>query len=64
MVNPVVDPTFGFMPLDHDGKIRMDCSSPFAMANLVAMKDRFDLAFGNDARTRIGTASSRPPPGS
>ncbi len=37
------------MPLDHDGKIRMDCSSPYAMANLVAMKDRFDLAFGNDA---------------
>lgn len=49
VTNPVVDPTFGFMPLDHDGKIRMDCSSPFAMANLVAMKDRFDLAFGNDA---------------
>ena len=49
VVNPLVDPTFGFMPLDHDGKIRMDCSSPFAMANLVAMKDRFDLAFGNDA---------------
>ena len=49
MVNPTVDPTFGFMPLDHDGKIRMDCSSPYAMANLVAMKDRFDLAFGNDA---------------
>jgi phosphoglucomutase len=36
------------MPLDHDGKIRMDCSSPYAMANLVALKDRFDLAFGND----------------
>ena len=49
VVNPTVDPTFAFMPLDHDGKIRMDCSSPFAMANLVAMKDRFDLAFGNDA---------------
>jgi phosphoglucomutase len=49
VVNPAVDPTFGFMPLDHDGKIRMDCSSPYAMANLVAMKDRFDLAFGNDA---------------
>jgi phosphoglucomutase len=49
VVNPVVDPTFGFMPLDHDGKIRTDCSSPFAMANLVAMKDRFALAFGNDA---------------
>jgi phosphoglucomutase len=49
VVNPTVDPTFGFMPLDHDGKIRMDCSSPYAMANLVALKDRFDLAFGNDA---------------
>jgi phosphoglucomutase len=49
VVNPVVDPTFGFMPLDHDGRIRMDCSSPHAMANLVGMKDRFDLAFGNDA---------------
>src|SRR5512140_3171747 len=49
VTNPVLDPTFGFMPLDHDGKIRMDCSSPYAMANLVAMKDRFDLAFGNDA---------------
>ncbi len=49
VVNPVVDPTFGFMPLDHDGKIRMDCSSPYAMANLVGLKDRFDLAFGNDA---------------
>jgi phosphoglucomutase len=49
VTNPVVDPTFAFMPLDHDGKIRMDCSSPYAMANLVAMKDRFDLAFGNDA---------------
>jgi phosphoglucomutase len=49
VVNPAVDPTFAFMPLDHDGKIRMDCSSPYAMANLVAMKDRFDLAFGNDA---------------
>jgi phosphoglucomutase len=48
-VNPTVDPTFRFMPLDHDGRIRMDCSSPFAMANLVAMKDRFDVAFGNDA---------------
>jgi phosphoglucomutase len=49
VTNPVVDPTFGFMPLDHDGKIRMDCSSPFAMANLLGLKDRFDLAFGNDA---------------
>lgn len=48
-VNPVVDPTFRFMPLDWDGKIRMDCSSPYAMANLIALKDRFDVAFGNDA---------------
>lgn len=49
VVNPRVDPTFSFMPLDHDGKIRMDCSSPFAMAGLIHLKDRFDLAFGNDA---------------
>lgn len=49
IVNPAVDPTFGFMPLDWDGKIRMDCSSPYAMANLIALKDRFDVAFGNDA---------------
>jgi phosphoglucomutase len=48
VVNPTVDKTFSFMPLDHDGKIRMDCSSPYAMANLVALKDRFDIAFGND----------------
>src|SRR5713101_3044893 len=48
VVNERVDPTFSFMPLDHDGKIRMDCSSPYAMANLVALKDRYDLAFGND----------------
>ncbi len=49
VVNESVDPTFRFMPLDWDGKIRMDCSSPFAMANLIALKDRFDVAFGNDA---------------
>lgn len=49
IVNPSVDPTFRFMPLDWDGKIRMDCSSPHAMANLIALKDRFDVAFGNDA---------------
>jgi len=49
IVNPVVDPTFRFMPLDWDGKIRMDCSSPYAMANLIALKDRFAVAFGNDA---------------
>ncbi len=48
VVNPRVDPTFGFMTLDHDGKIRMDCSSPYAMASLVKLKDRFDIAFGND----------------
>jgi phosphoglucomutase len=48
-VNPTVDPTFRFMPLDWDGRIRMDCSSPHAMANLIALKDRFDVAFGNDA---------------
>jgi phosphoglucomutase len=48
VVNPVLDPTFGFMTVDHDGKIRMDCSSPWAMARLVAMKDRFQVAFAND----------------
>lgn len=48
IVNPDVDPTFAFMTVDHDGKIRMDCSSPFAMASLVKLKDRFDIAFGND----------------
>jgi phosphoglucomutase len=48
VVNPRVDPTFSFMTLDHDGKIRMDCSSPYAMASLIGLKDRFDIAFGND----------------
>ncbi len=48
VVNPYVDPTFGFMTVDHDGKIRMDCSSPYAMASLIGLKDRFDIAFGND----------------
>jgi len=48
IVNPYVDPTFSFMSVDHDGQIRMDCSSPFAMAGLVKLKDRFDVAFGND----------------
>ncbi len=48
IVNPHVDPTFSFMPLDKDGKIRMDCSSPHAMAGLIQMKDRFHVAFGND----------------
>lgn len=48
VVNPRVDATFGFMTLDKDGKIRMDCSSPYAMARLVDIKDSFDIAFGND----------------
>jgi phosphoglucomutase len=48
VVNDRVDPTFRFMPLDWDGQIRMDCSSPYAMANLIELKDRFDIAFGND----------------
>jgi phosphoglucomutase len=48
VVNPMVDPTFRFMTVDHDGKIRMDCSSPYAMAGLVRLQDRFDVAFGND----------------
>ncbi|MFL5319532.1 MAG: phosphoglucomutase, alpha-D-glucose phosphate-specific, partial [Myxococcaceae bacterium] len=61
VVNRSIDPTFKFMTCDHDGKIRMDCSSPFAMASLVALKDRFDLAFGNDTdsdRHGIVTKSS------
>jgi phosphoglucomutase len=48
VVNPRVDPTFAFMTLDHDGRIRMDCSSPYAMARLVSLKDRYRLAFAND----------------
>ena len=48
IINDNVDPTFSFMCVDHDGKVRMDCSSPYAMASLVALKDDFDLAFGND----------------
>jgi phosphoglucomutase len=48
VVNDTVDPAFGFMSLDWDGRIRMDCSSPYAMASLIALKDRFDIAFGND----------------
>jgi phosphoglucomutase len=48
VVNSTVDPTFSFMMVDHDGKIRMDCSSPFAMAGLVGLKDRFGIAFAND----------------
>lgn len=49
VTNDRQDPQFAFMTLDHDGKIRMDCSSPYAMASLVALKDRFDVAWGNDA---------------
>jgi phosphoglucomutase len=48
VVNPVIDPTFSFMTVDHDGKIRMDCSSPYAMARLVGLKDQYDVAFAND----------------
>ena len=48
VVNKTVDPRFAFMTLDHDGKIRMDCSSPYAMAGLLALRDRFAVAFGND----------------
>ena len=48
VVNPVIDPTFSFMTVDHDGKIRMDPSSPYAMARLVALKDQFRVAFAND----------------
>lgn len=48
VVNPVVDASFAFMPLDKDGKIRMDCSSPYAMSGLIALKDKFDIAVGND----------------
>jgi phosphoglucomutase len=48
VVNDIVDPTFSFMTADRDGRIRMDCSSPYAMAGLIQLKDRFDIAFGND----------------
>jgi phosphoglucomutase len=48
VVNPRVDPTFSFMTVDHDGAIRMDCSSPYAMARLVGLKDRYKVAFAND----------------
>ena len=48
IINPQVDPTFAFMHVDKDGKIRMDCSSPYAMAGLIKLKDNYDLAFGND----------------
>src|SRR5438132_3329396 len=61
VVNRKVDPTFSFMTLDYDGKIRMDCSSPYAMASLVALKDSYDLAFCNDTdsdRNGIATPSA------
>jgi phosphoglucomutase len=48
VTNKIVDPTFSFMTVDHDGKIRMDCSSPYAMARLVGLKDQYQVAFGND----------------
>jgi phosphoglucomutase len=51
VVNPKVDPRFAFMTCDHDGQIRMDCSSPYAMANLIGLKDKYQVAFGNDADT-------------
>jgi len=61
VVNRAVDPTFRFVPVDHDGQIRMDCSSPYAMANLVHLKDAYDIAFGTDTdadRHGIVTRSS------
>jgi len=61
VVNPLVDPTFRFMTLDWDGKIRMDCSSPYAMAPLIGLRSRFDVAFANDTdsdRHGIVTGSS------
>ena len=67
VINKNVDPTFSFMPLDHDGKVRMDCSSPYAMANLVALKERYDIAFGNDPdydRHGIVTKEGLMPPNS
>ena len=48
VVNPIIDPTFSFMTVDHDGKIRMDCSSPYAMASLLRLKDQYQVAFAND----------------
>ena len=48
VVNPRIDPTFSFMTVDHDGRIRMDCSSPYAMARLVSLKDQYQVAFAND----------------
>ena len=61
VVNPTMDPTFSFMPVDHDGRIRMDCSSPYAMARLVGLKGQYQVAFANDPdsdRHGIVTATS------
>ena len=52
VVNPKLDPTFSFMTVDHDGAIRMDCSSPYAMARLVGLKDRYRVAFAQRPRRR------------
>ena len=61
VVNPEIDPTFAFMTVDHDGRIRMDCSSPYAMARLVGLKDRYRLAFANDPDSdRHGIERRRP----
>jgi len=59
VVNPAIDPTFRFMTLDHDGQIRMDCSSPYAMAGLVKLKDRFQSPSATTP-TPTATASSTP----
>lgn len=60
VVNTVIDPTFSFMTVDKDGKIRMDCSSPYAMESLIGLKDKFDIAFGNDTDVdRHGIVTSR-----
>jgi phosphoglucomutase len=63
VVNDALDPTFSFMTVDHDGKIRTDCSSPYAMARLVALRISTRSRSATTA-TRIGTGSSPPPPGS
>jgi len=64
IVNPAIDATFSFMTVDHDGKIRMDPSSPYAMAGLVKLKDRYRVAFGNDVDAdRHGWSLRNGPPG-
>ena len=63
VVNPKIDPTFSFMTVDHDGKIRMDCSSPYAMARLVGLKDQLSTSPSATIRTPTGMASSRRRPG-